>query len=98
MLLDANLHIIGVQEGHAREARTWASGGYLRLCSGPDQSNKTGDVELWLSLDLPWGEANGKEVFFSKSMVTVQFAEQRFIIAAIRAMGGCTRSCRKERR
>ena len=82
---EANLHIIGVQEGHAHEARTWSSGGYFRLCSGPDSKHNTGDVELWCSLDLPWGEASANEVFFTKDMVTVQFAEKRFIIVAIRA-------------
>ena len=74
-----------MQEGHAREARSWATGGYLRLCSGPDVHNKSGDVELWISLNLPCGLANGKEVFFIKNMVTIQFAEQRFLIAAVRA-------------
>ena len=53
---DRQIHILGIQEAHSSEQGLFASATHIRACSGPHGAAKTGDVEIWFSIDKPWAK------------------------------------------
>ena len=69
--------IAGLQEGRARNTGQSMVGTYARFAAGP-QTEKTGDVELWVATDIPVvpGKPNS---FLKPSDVSIVAAQQRWM-------------------
>ena len=48
------VHLLGIQEAHSPEAGVFVSKSHIRICSGPHDGCKTGDVELWIDAVAHW--------------------------------------------
>ena len=82
---DFGINILGIQEGRAEEGRT-SSNHILRLMAG-HEGHQCG-VELWVSLDQPYGVDNkGNEVYFKEHHFQVVYKDARRFLVNVQAEG-----------
>ena len=83
---DAGLHIVGIQEARTLAGHTRHNQQFLVYQSGATPEGVRG-CEVWVSRTRPYGQINGRPLFFSPDHVLVTSFDDRHILAILKAPG-----------
>ena len=81
-LASKGIHIAGLQEARTPTGQV-VSNGFLRLCSGPDQTGNYGN-EVWISLDSPFGAKHSTATKVQRPDAVVLHSEPSLLIIRLR--------------
>lgn len=85
---ERSIHVLGVQEGFARQRGSVPSATHTRVCAGPYGNAQRGDVEIWVSKKFAWTDS--PDAFPpGPDDITLWVAAQRFLIINVKVPYVC---------